>query len=137
MWQHPTLARRATIFSLRIEKGETFRDLITRMEVSASVCDQEDGMKREDILILCVLRSVSDNLRTCVLQHFIDKQPSLTTFKLFVDNLRASEHNLAGSTNLLKGTAKYNQKGTGGKKSDKKCDRCKRPGHGIETFHIP
>ena len=135
--QDSTLTRRATLFSMEMEKGERFHDLITRVEVSASVCHLENGLKREDILILCVLKSVSGDLRTRVLQHFMVKQPTLASLKLFADNLRASKHKLAGSANVLRGTAKPNQKGTEGKKSDKKCYRCKRLGHIIETCRIP
>ena len=39
------------MFSLGMEKGESFRDFITRVEVSASVCYLEAGLVKEDVLL--------------------------------------------------------------------------------------
>ena len=65
----------------------------------------------------------SSDLKTRVLQHFLEKKPTVAALKVYADNLRASEHKLPGSASVIKGTAKPNQKGStesGAKKTDSK-----------------
>ena len=57
--QHPTLIRRATLFSMNMEKGENLLDFLTRVESQASVCSVEEGLNKEQILLLCILHVTS------------------------------------------------------------------------------
>ena len=105
--QHPTLTRRATLFSMNLEKGENLCDFLTRVESQAPVCNVEEGLDKEQILLLCMLRATSQETRTKILQLFVQKEPSVNALKLYADNIRFSECKLTGSVNIhSKGKAK-------------------------------
>ena len=57
------------------DRGENLRDFLTRVENQASVCSIEDGLNKEDILLLCILRATSQETRTKILQFFVERDP--------------------------------------------------------------
>ena len=121
--QDPMLTRRVTLFGLSIDKGETVRDFITRVEQVSTVCYLEKGLKHEDVLILCILRAISSDVRAKVLQYFTRQDPTIAAFKVYANNLIASEHIISGEVKAIKG-------GPGPKsKLFVKCGKCGRPGH--------
>ena len=69
--QDPMLKWRATLFGLAIYKGETLHYFITRVEQGSLICYLEKGLNCENVLILCILRAVSSEVREKVLQYFI------------------------------------------------------------------
>ena len=80
----------------------------------------EEGLKKEEILLLCMLHAISQETRTKVFQFFVQKEPTVNALKIYADNIQSSECKLTGSVNVVKGKSnpKSNQSID---KSDMKC----------------
>ena len=118
--QHPILTGRTQLLTMYCEKGEILRDYISRVESQASVCQVEGGSTNEEVLFLAILRGTSKDVRTKVLQFFVEKPPTVTALKLYTDNIRSSEVKLSGGVNQVAKSKKLSRPN----KSSEKCERC-------------
>ena len=108
---------------------------MTRVEAQASVCSIEDGLLKEDILLLYMLRVTSQETCTKILQFFVERDPSVSALKVYADNIRSSEVKLTGSVNIVKG--QLNKKNVKPKdKAKLKCSKCGKEGHEVGTCRV-
>ena len=114
------------------EKGESLREYISRVESQASVCQVEEGLTKEEVLFLSILRGTSNDVRTKVLQLFVEKPPTVAAIKLYADNIRSSEVKLSGGVHQVARPKKLSRPN----KSSEKCDRCKKDGHNASSCTV-
>ena len=54
----------------------------------------EKGLSKEEVTFLSIIRGTSNEIRKKILQFFIEKKPTVSSLKVFADNLQASEAKL-------------------------------------------
>ena len=52
--------------------------------------------EKKEIIVLSILRAITGELLSKILQHFMDKEPAVQDLKLFANNLLASDHKIGG-----------------------------------------
>ena len=136
------LTMQASLFGLSLDKGENFRDFVTRVERGSTVSYLSEGLKKEEIVVLCVLWAIPADLRSKVLQHFIDKKSTIHDLKLLANNLLASDHKIGGNLKVVSKASKskvltctkYKKKGHEEATCRVRiCKHCGKTGHLKET----
>ena len=65
------------------------------------MCYLDDGLQKEETIVLCILWAMSADLRSKVLQHFIDREPSIQNLKLFTNNLLSSDYKMSDEVKIV------------------------------------